>query len=443
MWGQASGARESYWLRLASERTIRYLRILELEPGISVDELKRAHRDLVKVWHPDRFADDPRLQLKAQEKLKQINEAYEFLLGETSTALVRTTTGAPPTARRRADFWREPFSPNWIPPLWPVRQSYKSAHAWVALGLLAIVTMVVLDLVFSRSAGPRETTATSPGERGSVANGNETSSLTWAGATFGLGSRRDKVLAVQGTPTSVEGNRWMYDFSSIEFANDRVESYSNNSRNLHVRLYPRGDVTEARQRGYWTLDSTQEDVVAVQGTPISVEGNRWRYASSSLDFRDGKVVGYSDLSNNLRMRLNPTSDVAAARRRGYFTLGSSADEVLAVQGTPNGIEGSRWRYDSSTVDFKREGVEGYSNASHNLRVELYPQLDTAAATSHGYFNLGSSQNDVLAVQGTPTGVAGQRWEYDLSWIRFVDGKVESYSNFSGNLKLQVREPPLE
>ena len=42
-------------------------------------ELKAAHRDLAKVWHPDRFVHDPRLQEKAQEKLKEINEAYDLI----------------------------------------------------------------------------------------------------------------------------------------------------------------------------------------------------------------------------------------------------------------------------------------------------------------------------------------------------------------------------
>lgn len=43
------------------------------------EEIKQAYRDLVKVWHPDRFPNDPRLQQKAQEKLKEINLAYEYL----------------------------------------------------------------------------------------------------------------------------------------------------------------------------------------------------------------------------------------------------------------------------------------------------------------------------------------------------------------------------
>ncbi|HEY9697565.1 MAG TPA: GUN4 domain-containing protein [Trichocoleus sp.] len=65
-----------------------YLKVLELEPGASEAEIKQAYRDLVFVWHPDRFVDHPRLQKKAQEKLKQLNIAYEFLqasLPETAT----------------------------------------------------------------------------------------------------------------------------------------------------------------------------------------------------------------------------------------------------------------------------------------------------------------------------------------------------------------------
>jgi curved DNA-binding protein CbpA len=51
--------------------------LLGLRPGASPEELKVAYRDLAKVWHPDRFVHDPRLQEKAQEKLKAINEAYD------------------------------------------------------------------------------------------------------------------------------------------------------------------------------------------------------------------------------------------------------------------------------------------------------------------------------------------------------------------------------
>jgi len=58
----------------------RYFEILELGSKASSDEVKQAYRDLVNVWHPDRFPGNPRLKQKAEEKLKEINEAYERVL---------------------------------------------------------------------------------------------------------------------------------------------------------------------------------------------------------------------------------------------------------------------------------------------------------------------------------------------------------------------------
>ena len=68
--------------------------VLGVKPGVSMRELKAAHRDLAKVWHPDRFLHDPRLQEKAQEKLKEINEAYE----QISSGKVPRPVTAPPRA---------------------------------------------------------------------------------------------------------------------------------------------------------------------------------------------------------------------------------------------------------------------------------------------------------------------------------------------------------
>ena len=56
-----------------------HYQVLEIEPGASPEEIKQAYKDLTKVWHPDRFSENPRLQQKAAEKLKRINAAYEFL----------------------------------------------------------------------------------------------------------------------------------------------------------------------------------------------------------------------------------------------------------------------------------------------------------------------------------------------------------------------------
>lgn len=56
-----------------------HFQVLEIEPGASKDDIKQAYKDLAKVWHPDRFSEDSRPQQKAENKLKRINAAYEFL----------------------------------------------------------------------------------------------------------------------------------------------------------------------------------------------------------------------------------------------------------------------------------------------------------------------------------------------------------------------------
>jgi hypothetical protein len=76
--------------------------LLGVKPGVSNRELKAAHRDLAKVWHPDRFLHDPRLQEKAQEKLKEINEAYELLISGKTPKASNTVYSEKPVTRRRA-----------------------------------------------------------------------------------------------------------------------------------------------------------------------------------------------------------------------------------------------------------------------------------------------------------------------------------------------------
>src|SRR4051794_11084190 len=62
------------------DEILRCFKVLGVEPGSSLEEVRKAYRDLVQVWHPDRFSNNDRLRLKAEEQLKEINLAYEHLV---------------------------------------------------------------------------------------------------------------------------------------------------------------------------------------------------------------------------------------------------------------------------------------------------------------------------------------------------------------------------
>ena len=64
-------------------------RLLDLPTDASDDDVKRAWRDLTKVWHPDRFGHDPDLRLRAEEKSKAINEAFETVRAARERAAAR------------------------------------------------------------------------------------------------------------------------------------------------------------------------------------------------------------------------------------------------------------------------------------------------------------------------------------------------------------------
>ena len=53
-------------------------KVLGVSENASQEEIRKAYLDLVKKYHPDRYADGPMKDL-ANEKLKEINQAYELL----------------------------------------------------------------------------------------------------------------------------------------------------------------------------------------------------------------------------------------------------------------------------------------------------------------------------------------------------------------------------
>jgi len=76
-------------------------RILGVDGDASVETIRRAYLDLVRVWHPDRFQSDARLRQVADDNLRKINDAYA-VLKDGPNATFGEGPSRPRTAEARA-----------------------------------------------------------------------------------------------------------------------------------------------------------------------------------------------------------------------------------------------------------------------------------------------------------------------------------------------------
>ena len=125
----------------------KHYQLLGLKPGASPEEMKQAYRDLVKVWHPDRFLHDDRMRALAQDKLKEINGAYEMLKAQA----FQDSIAPEPTAARETETTAAASSPA----------RHRTAP-WAALGVLAFLVMAGAAILFFGNGDGNKTTAAPP-----------------------------------------------------------------------------------------------------------------------------------------------------------------------------------------------------------------------------------------------------------------------------------------
>ena len=82
-------------------RILGHRKVLGVAEGIELSALKTVYRNLMKDWHPDKFADNEEEKLAAEEKSKKIIESYHFLVSVapetkalTMDAYMETTANA-------------------------------------------------------------------------------------------------------------------------------------------------------------------------------------------------------------------------------------------------------------------------------------------------------------------------------------------------------------
>ena len=58
--------------------------VLGVPENASEEEIKKAYKELVKKYHPDKYQDNPLADL-AEEKLQEVNEAYDMLMKNSNS----------------------------------------------------------------------------------------------------------------------------------------------------------------------------------------------------------------------------------------------------------------------------------------------------------------------------------------------------------------------
>lgn len=62
------------------KKIVDYRKLLGVNESVELQELKTVYRNLMKIWHPDKFQDMLDSKTEAEEKSKTIIEAYHFLV---------------------------------------------------------------------------------------------------------------------------------------------------------------------------------------------------------------------------------------------------------------------------------------------------------------------------------------------------------------------------
>jgi DnaJ domain len=361
------------------------LRVLDLGPSATGNDVKNAYRVLVKVWHPDRFQNDAKLREAADAKLKALNSAYFFLLAKSdptnhaetdrsssfgaqpgafsADGAVRSWKPAPAAARRRSRFYGRLIpSPLSVLMLAVFACGLLLSALFVKAADSELASLPVTGRIYSeirddmvlnlRVALGNLWNQTGPGLHGIIP-----STLV-----------PQKAIAAASGPqlANAEGPQSPAQTGTVQVGAPHL------TQSLHRRELGAAHAAPARLRPYITTGMTQDEVIAIEGTPTSASEDKLVYGSSVLDFTEGKLSGWKidSASSPVRVKLWPISRVDPDLE--FFTVGSSKNAVLVVQGTPTSLSQDQFGYGGSVVYFQNNRVVSWKNDLSTVPLRVAP-----------------------------------------------------------------------
>jgi hypothetical protein len=334
------------------------LQALELDSAATSEEIKNAHRMLVKVWHPDRFQGDAKLKAAADEKLKAINAAYVFLTakaGKRTSRPPRPSSGfAAGAGPRRRTAARRRAAARLIP----------SPIALLGFAVLVcgfLILALFLKAADSYFASQPVTGRFYTGLRAEIAaNVHAAARSIWGEAGQSLHGLLPQKTAAASTVTAQPEPAAQYD------------QPVHRTQSLHQRELGAAHAAPVRLTPYITTGLTQDEVKAIEGAPTSATEDKLVYQGSELYFTNGKLAGWKidPASAPIRVKLWPEAPVDPNLES--FHVGSSKSAVLAVQGTPTFLSEEKFGYGGSTVYFRGDRVVSWKNDPTTVPLRVAP-----------------------------------------------------------------------
>jgi len=272
---------------------------LGVDPDTDWETLRGHYKRLMGQWHPDRFSGDAATRKIAEERSKQITIAYKTL------------------------------------------RNYRREH-----GVLP-----------PRQPAMEDAGAQAPGRDADPVsdrvNSNNHAETGAVGATVGepaksqSGRRRRVALAL----FLVIAALYLADRYAGPMAPDDSQSTNNLNR---PDLAKQGPVESPRRELGWIwIGSTIGEVYTAQGVPTFTQGETWHYGKSQISFAQGKVISWIQHPDN---PLRIGRDQAVQMHDGIFDVGSTKDDVRAIQGAPVTETETVWDYGPSRVYFRNNRV---------------------------------------------------------------------------------------
>jgi hypothetical protein len=349
------------------------LQVLGLGMNASEEEIESAYLTLVKVWHPDRFQSDQKLRSAAEEKLKDINAAHDYLKAAPPLEEGRPFGPEPGPVPKPEESPKQGFAPTetvateaideeLADEVRRVLKRYET-RSWskgffkvaAALGGVAVVSLLWVAIDFFLSANP---TTARPWEeyKAEVSRELHANGLRlWSSATRNVHASKSEDALPPAVPAAKEP-------APAEAAAAKVETPG--------KARPVTATNEAHgAKPYLTSGLTPMEVLSILGNPTSSSGEKMFYQRSEIDFKNGHVAGWKiDSKSPIRVKLWPDRPLLPGMVA--FAVGSSKSDVIALQGTPTLFSDNEFGYGGSVVFFQNDHVVSWKEDPASVRLRV-------------------------------------------------------------------------